>query len=443
MAEPGDIVDESLLTSGYIYHICFGVVTLIALVLFQLNKEKANPAVEALKTADFSAFQRNWLVVYCLAFYADWLQGPYVFALYKDYGFSIGDIGVLFIAGFCSSMVLGTFAGGLADKYGRRFMCRAYAIIYIISCITKLFNNYNILMFGRLTGGIATSLLFCAFESWMVSEHHSRKFPEELLSDTFSKATFLNGIVAVLAGLTANVVAASYGYVAPFVLALFPLAACFFYVSFWSENYGSQLVSVQESFRDAWKQMTRKIVYLGFAQSCFEGAMYAFVFMWTPALNEAVAEGGIFKMDSLPYGLIFATFMVCVVVGSLFFSVLLKSYTVEKIPYIIHMLAISACGLTVYGINSGGMVYFSFLLFETACGVFFPAYGTLRSIIIPEESRSGIMSFFRIPLNAFVVLILIKVNDFPASTVFSLCMASHVVATYCYSVSDSIVVPKK
>ncbi len=30
------------------------------------------------------------------------------------------------------------------------------------------FNNWWILLFGRVTGGIATSLLFSVFEAWMV-----------------------------------------------------------------------------------------------------------------------------------------------------------------------------------------------------------------------------------------------------------------------------------
>ena len=46
----------------------------------------------------------------------DWLQGPYVYALYQHYGFDRGDIGRLFIAGFGSSAVFGTIVGSLADK---------------------------------------------------------------------------------------------------------------------------------------------------------------------------------------------------------------------------------------------------------------------------------------------------------------------------------------
>ena len=46
----------------------------------------------------------------------DWLQGPYVYALYQYYQMSKHDIEVLFVAGFGSSMVFGTFIGSIADK---------------------------------------------------------------------------------------------------------------------------------------------------------------------------------------------------------------------------------------------------------------------------------------------------------------------------------------
>jgi hypothetical protein len=47
---------------------------------------------------------------------ADWLQGPYVYAVYDSYGFNQGDIANLFIVGFGSSMIFGTIVGSLADK---------------------------------------------------------------------------------------------------------------------------------------------------------------------------------------------------------------------------------------------------------------------------------------------------------------------------------------
>jgi predicted MFS family arabinose efflux permease len=120
-----------------------------------------------------------------------------VYYLYSQYGFDKGDIGRLFIAGFGSSMLFGTIVGSLADKQyardsfslfqcgfsltnrlccassrGRKRACITYCISYILSCITKHSPEYRVLMIGRILGGIATSLLFSAFESWLVAEHN-------------------------------------------------------------------------------------------------------------------------------------------------------------------------------------------------------------------------------------------------------------------------------
>ena len=70
---------------------------------------------------------------------------------------------------------------------GRKKAALLYVITYSISCATKHSSDYNVLMFGRLLGGIATSLLFSAFESWLVAEHFSKGFDEKWLGDTFSK----------------------------------------------------------------------------------------------------------------------------------------------------------------------------------------------------------------------------------------------------------------
>lgn len=39
-----------------------------------------------------------------------------MYSLYEQYGYTVKDIGRLFIVGFGSSMVFGTIVGALADK---------------------------------------------------------------------------------------------------------------------------------------------------------------------------------------------------------------------------------------------------------------------------------------------------------------------------------------
>eukprot|EP00055_Hartaetosiga_balthica_P010147 m.42431 g.42431 ORF g.42431 m.42431 type:complete len:240 (+) comp7057_c0_seq4:83-802(+) len=161
---------------------------------------------------DFKRFQYVYLGGYLLAFLADWLQGPYLYRLYEHYGFLPEQIAVLYICGFSSSMVMGPFLGGMADIYGRRRMSIIFCFVYALSCLLHISSNLFVLMVARLLGGMATSLLFSTFESWMVFTHREKGFPDDWLSQTFSLSTFGNGIVACFAGILANAVAEVHGH---------------------------------------------------------------------------------------------------------------------------------------------------------------------------------------------------------------------------------------
>lgn len=95
--------------------------------------QKEDPAIKK-KWVDLLT---RYLFVYLLATCSDWLQGPYVYALYRDYGYQQHDIAVLFVAGFGSAMVFGTFIGGMADQFGRRLFVVVYGLSYALSCFTK------------------------------------------------------------------------------------------------------------------------------------------------------------------------------------------------------------------------------------------------------------------------------------------------------------------
>ncbi|XP_078166874.1 uncharacterized protein LOC144561694 [Carex rostrata] len=415
------------------YFIVFGGLAAVVatLELSKSSKDRVNT------TSAFNSFKNNYLVVYSLMMAGDWLQGPYVYFLYRHYGFDKGDIGRLFIAGFGSSMLFGTIVGSLADKQGRKRASITYCITYILSCITKHSPQYKVLMVGRILGGIATSLLFSAFESWLVAEHNKRSFDPQWLSLTFSKAIFLgNGLVAIISGLFANLLTDNLGFgpVAPF-----DAAACFLAIgmviimSSWSENYGdpSENKDLMSQFKVAATAIAsdEKIALLGAIQSLFEGSMYTFVFLWTPALSP--------NEEDIPHGFIFATFMLSSMLGSSIASRLMARPTLKVESYMQIVFAISAFTLLLPVITNfffvtsgerGGSMSFGgciqlmgFCTFEACVGLFWPSIMKMRSQYIPEEARSTIMNFFRIPLNIFVCVVLYNVNAFPITVMFGMC----------------------
>ena len=387
----------------------------IACVVLQLvsRSRSTNSKDVKQKSGKFLMFQMNYLIIFLLAMFSDWLQGPYVYELNVSYGFNQQQIAELFVGGFASSMIVGTFVGSLADKCGRKTMCILYSVCYISACFTKLVPDYWTLMLGRFLSGISTSLLFSVFESWMVCEHNKQGFDGALLGETFSYATFGNGLVAVIAGLIANFAADKFGFVAPFVVAMVPLSVVAFLVFFtWSENYGGTGdVGSASDTSTAFTSLVKgfelikndsRIAALGLAQSSFEGAMYTFVFMWTPALKsvaetEAERAGQTLENStSENLGLIFACFMVSVMVGSSIFKLLsAQKGMMYKIPLILHAIAFCAMGLTTMFIDNKQIVYAMFLLFEMTVGLFYPAYGCIKSERIPEEIRSAVMNIFR------------------------------------------------
>ncbi|GMF11731.1 unnamed protein product [Phytophthora lilii] len=142
----------------------------------------------------------------------------------------------------------------------------------------------KVLLAGRVLGGISTSLLFSAFESWMVTEHRARGFAEYYLGKTFALGSEINGIVAVIAGLVAQVAADEFGDIGPFRVAVFVTALAAAFVFFWGENYGSETETVYTPMEKVATSKDRKEVTglqldayaLGLCYSLFEGAMYVF-----------------------------------------------------------------------------------------------------------------------------------------------------------------------
>jgi len=419
---------EPVAQALYTYYVGWFIILAIGYYVLRRYTETPTAGKPALTVSgDFKGFQRIYVLVYLIMMAADWLQGPYVYALYTYYGFSIEEIGILFIVGFGSSFLVGTFVGSMADIYGRKKLCLFFGLLYSCSCLTKHFGSYPVLLMGRVLGGISTSILFSSFESWMVHEHHEKNYPDEWLGLTFAACTSGNGIVAIGSGVIAGVVRDAWGPVAPFDTSLILLAVGSFLVyNYWGENYGDSRVDLQGTLRNAYNRMVsdRKIVLLGLTQSFFEGAMYVFVFMWTPAL-ESTSDYEIY------HGWIFASFMIYVLYGSNLFTLLMeKGYRVERTAMYMFLVAAVALAVPAF-VEHHTVRLVSFFVFEACVGMFWPSLGFMRSKYVPEEVRATTMNFFRMPLNLIVCAVLANIGKLSEFSVFLLCTACLLPALFC------------
>jgi len=194
------------------------------------------------RAAEFAKLQRSYLAVYVVIMLADWMQGTHMYTLYTAYAQEEGSsvsVGTLFFSGFLAAGVLGTFTGPLVDRYGRKRACLVYVALEVTINLLEHVNDMHWLMVGRILGGISTSLLFSAFEAWMVTEHRKQGFPEEWLGVTFGHCAVWNGATAIAAGFVAQVAADRLGDIGPFQVAIALTVLAGVLILPWAENYGA------------------------------------------------------------------------------------------------------------------------------------------------------------------------------------------------------------
>ena len=171
--------------------------------------------------------------------------------------------------------------------------------------------------------------LFVAIAAGVLGERSADLSPlRELVPGEAPSATAESG--AASAGAVNDGAIMIGGYCSPFDLAAcFLLAGGAVIARTWGENYGTSAASSKEGAAASAGVLgslskgvvtianDRRVLLTGSIASCFEAAMYSFVFMWTPAL--AFPEG-----EQPPYGKIFATMMVCSMAGTRIFSRLVE-----------------------------------------------------------------------------------------------------------------------
>eukprot|EP00930_Biecheleria_cincta_P039113 TRINITY_DN26904_c0_g1_i1.p1 TRINITY_DN26904_c0_g1~~TRINITY_DN26904_c0_g1_i1.p1 ORF type:complete len:448 (-),score=74.92 TRINITY_DN26904_c0_g1_i1:28-1371(-) len=418
------------------YSITCGVTLATCAVLAFVTRPKA----DANTPESFRKLQIKYLVAWAICVAADWLQGPYVYALYQSYGYSRADNAKLFVAGFGASFLFGTFVAGFADSIGRKRAILLYCSLYVVSCLTKHVNEFNMLLIGRVTGGIATSLLFSAFESWLASESTARhSFPQGLISYAFSMMYFVNYLVAAGTGLFSDKMVDAVDmktisgpfHAGSFLMAFDAAIVCCIvggiYVAVsWEENYGDSegMMAQLWSFK---KGVSMICTNLKLAMCCgivalFESSMYIFVFNWTPVLHH---DGG----AAPPFGMIFSTFMMSCMIGSSIFA-LCNHYKTKLVLFAAISVACCAMMLPAYlgmSANKDPFNFLAFLIFEVCCGLYFPAIGTLKADAVPEANRSTIYNLFRAPMNMIVVAVLL-INP-PLEATFKLVALQLLIAT--------------
>lgn len=351
------------------------------------------------------------------------MQGPFFYEAFIQLGYSSADINKLVVLGLLSSLMFGSFAGYIADKFSSVVFVLVYSVTSCLSCLTihSKFTWFHIA--GRILGGLSTSLLHSVFDAWLCEEINLRGYTKSQLAESFTRRSFINSLMAIFSGIVAqatyqvlplaevNPYWLMWGFTTPFDIASISLTLSglvvllVFRVSWRArEPRGQGEISMCKAtyiFTD------RTLLLVCLTESLFESSLYIFVFSWARALREAVSA-----TDAIEYGFIFTSFMAANMIGS---SSAGKMNARQPYLTAIFVACASHIGVAM-STQSAPTMYICFLGFEACVGGFYPSMASLKAREVPPEIRAFAYNLFRVPMNTIVSIALMSnmnvVNSF-------------------------------
>ena len=114
-----------------------------------ISKTKSADRNEDVKPAAVASFQARFLIVFWLMRMADWLQGPYFYAVYSSKIINGVDVSMdlvskIFLVGFATTGIFGPWLGRMVDTMGRKAGTLAYAALYAIGKYQHLLSSTRV-----------------------------------------------------------------------------------------------------------------------------------------------------------------------------------------------------------------------------------------------------------------------------------------------------------
>lgn len=170
------------------------------------------------------------------------------------------------------------------------------------------------------------------------------------------------------------------------------------------ENIGKSVE--QDSLTEKMSMALHKIktdlplLSVGIIESAFKISLVLFMFMWTPLLEKAAGA-------KVHPGSIFVCFMLARLIGSELYDGIKKHLKTNTYILSIFVTITGTISFYVeYQFFYFHLVFCMLIYFDGLSGIIFPLMSSLKSQMIPEELRTTIMTFFRIPINICCILAL-------------------------------------
>jgi hypothetical protein len=147
--------------------------------------------------------KRKYMWAYLLAKASMWAKAPYTFILFSTcHGFSVGQIGILYLIDAIFSLLSGPFTGILADTLGRKKIALLYPLNTIIVLLMRMSGSIQLAYLAQIMSGVVGNVLSTAYESWLNFEMikiygNHKTYIQHFRKNIFSKILFWDSVISL------------------------------------------------------------------------------------------------------------------------------------------------------------------------------------------------------------------------------------------------------
>eukprot|EP01017_Pseudomicrothorax_dubius_P024894 TRINITY_DN2649_c0_g1_i5.p1 TRINITY_DN2649_c0_g1~~TRINITY_DN2649_c0_g1_i5.p1 ORF type:complete len:436 (+),score=41.45 TRINITY_DN2649_c0_g1_i5:130-1437(+) len=344
----------------------------------------------------------RYLMVFCLIRASDWLEGPYIRAIYEQNGFNQDEIAFFYIVYNASTLVFSYIIGRIADLVGRKKICAANGFLFGLTYLLRISSDWNLVTLSCIIRGMYNVTLYTSYDGWIVAEFKAAQLSTDYFKSFYELLTNVDSFMTIGMVLSSSFFSRMYGNEFPFYMsALCATVSSFLILLLWKENIKIEEFKNGQNERFKW---TKNLFLLFVADCSFLVSLYSFVFLW-PKLLEEVQPG-------INTGLVFCTFMSALYFGSTIFKIADQALSVspEKIKVFGYLYGVAGfCLVSMHGTLTTLII--GLLLYEVGYGIILPSMSVVRSKLFPRSHHSSLLGLKKIPPTTINIFMLYLLND--------------------------------
>jgi len=361
-----------------------------------------------------NSLKSRYLVAFVLTRSAMWAKAPYLYTLFMTvHKFSMAEIGILYLVDAVAALIFGPITGQLADKYGRKLFCHCYNISIIINLLLRMQGSRILAYLAQIVTGFGAGLICTTFEAWVVSESEKEfegyiKEAERFRKRLFKNSNVLDAAVSIITSGICAVIYSFMGIYAPFWISIALSALAFIVIQIlWGENcpLAKSKENTSEQLKEAFNELKKvNVLCIGLIEGIAMAILNIYLFSWTPILKQSTPGG-------MNVGFIYTTMVLTMIVGTKSYEVLIVYCNFDYYMSITGCLFIQGSLLFLtYYVNSflARMIFLA--LFNGMTGFYNPLNSIVKSNILVDKYRALLMNLFRIPLNVYVIVVLLTLR---------------------------------